>query len=64
MGHIYRQKQPFADVFSKKVLLKVLQYSSENNSVAACFNNLLIKKRPQHKCFPVNIAKPLGTPFL
>ena len=38
--------------------LKISQYSQENTCVG-----VFIKKRLQHRCFPVNIAKFLRTPF-
>ena len=42
-------------VLYKKLLLNVLQYSQENTCIGVSF----IKKRFQHKCFAVNIAKML-----
>ena len=55
----------------KKVFLKVLQYSQKNTCVESLFNNVaslktcnFIKKRLQHKCFPVNSATFLRTPIL
>ena len=45
------------DVLLKKLLLKISQYSQQNPSV-------FIKKRHQHKCFPVNIAEFLRAPIL
>ena len=47
-------------VLYKKLLLKILQYSQENTCVGVSF----IKRRVQHRCFPVNIAKCLRTPIL
>ena len=52
--------------------LKVLQYSHRNNCVGGLFLNKnaaldywnFIKKRLQHRCFPMNIAKFLRTPVL
>ena len=41
----------------KKAFSKILQNSKENNCVG-------VKKRPQHRCFPVNFAKFLRTCFL
>ena len=46
---------------SKKVVLKISQYSQENSYVGDCN---LIKKRLQYSCFPTNIAKFLRTAFL
>ena len=47
--------------FIDKAVLKILQYSQENTCVEVCN---FIKKRPQHMCFPVNIAKFLRVPNL
>ena len=47
-------------VLYKKLLLKILQYSQENTCAGVSF----IKRRFQHRCFPVNIAKCLRTPIL
>ena len=44
----------------KKMFLKILQSSQENN----CARVSLLKKRLWHRCFPVNFAKFLRTPFL
>ena len=46
----FRSSRP--EVFCKKVLLKISQ------------NSTLFKKRPWHRCFPVNFAEFLTTPFL
>ena len=46
---------------SKYVFLNILQYSLENTCVGVGF---FIKKRLQHRCFPVNIVKFLRTPIL
>ena len=56
----------------KKVFLKALQNSQENicgrvfffNQVADLRPTTWLKKRPWHKCFPVNFAKFLRTHFL
>ena len=55
---------------SKKVLLKTLQYSQEATMLEAPFNKVaslkicnFIKKRLQHRCFPLKIAKFLRTPI-
>ena len=54
--------------FLKKVFLKNSQNSQENTSVSLFFNRTLninvIKKRLWHRCFLVNFAKLLRTPFL
>ena len=51
-------------VLHKMLLLNILQYSQENTSVGVSFNKVttpqhcnFIKKRLQHRCFPVNITK-------
>ena len=53
-----RKKQP------PEVFLKILQISQENTcvgvSLQACFN--FIKKKLEHRCFPMNNAKFLKTP--
>ena len=43
----------------KKAVLKDFAIFTGNISFGVSF-----KKRLQHRCFPVNIAKFLGTPFL
>ena len=43
---------------SEKVFLKISQIPQENTNIGISFN--LIKRRL--RCFPVNIAKFLGTP--
>ena len=56
-------------VLEKKLLFIISQYSQENSCVGGFFLIKLqafsfIKKRLQHSCFPVNIAKFLRTPIL
>ena len=59
------QKQSFADVLtSEQVILNISQCSLENAGVAVSFNKYtglkdckFIKKRLQHRCFPVKFAK-------
>ena len=47
----------------KNVFLKILQHSQENPCARASFLIMLrLKKRPWHRCFPVNIVKLLLTP--
>ena len=56
----------------KKVFLQILQNSQEKhlwqslffNKVAGLRPATLLKKRLWHRCFPVNFAKFLRTPFL
>ena len=57
--------------FSQYVFLKCLQYSQESTCIGVSFYKVaglktctFIKKRHQHKCFTVNIAKFLRTAFL
>ena len=68
MKHFCRSSQPRCSL--EKVFPKILQISQENICAraslviklqAACN---IIKKRPWYKCFPVNFAKFLRTPFL
>ena len=47
----------------KKVFLKMLHFSQEKPVFEFRFNNF-IKKRLQHRLFPVNIAKFFRTPIL
>ena len=56
-------------VLYEKVFLEISQNSQENTSTRVSFFNKvaglsLLKKRPWHRCFPVNLAKFLRTPFL
>ena len=55
----------------KKVFFKISQNSQENTCArvsffkkVACLRAATIKKRFWHRCFPVNFAKCLRTPFL
>ena len=45
----------------KKVFFKISQNSQENICAKVSF---ILKKRLWHRCFPVNFAKVLRTPFL
>ena len=59
-------KQP-SQVFCKKkktALTMILQYSQKITCTGVPFFNKVIKKRLQHRCFPVNIAKSLIKPIL
>ena len=55
-----------------KLFLKILQNSQENTCARVSFliklqdlkPATLLKKRVWHKCFPVNFAKFLRTPFV
>ena len=48
----------------KKVFLEISQNSQENTCARVSFLITLLKKRLWHRCFPVNFAKFLRTPFL
>ena len=56
----YLQEQA-PKVFYKKDPLKILQFSQENTCVGV---RAVTKKRPQQRCFPVNIVKFLRTVIL
>ena len=58
------QKQPFADVLQNKCSWKFRKFHRKTPVLKSLFNKVaalkacnFIKKRLQHKCFPVNIAK-------
>ena len=64
------QKQFSEDVCSvKKVFIKMLQNAQENTCTRVFFeccrlrSAILLKKRPWHRCFPVNFAKFSRTSF-
>ena len=57
------QKHP-PKVFYEKLYLKTFVLESLFNKVAGLKAYNLIKKRLQHSCFPVNIAKFVRTPIL
>ena len=65
--HLKLQKQS-PEVFQKKVLIMILQYSQENIGARVSFlikfNKILLKKRLWHWSFSVNFAKFLRPPFL
>ena len=70
MPVIRNAKQSFADI-SKQSFLNVSQISRENTYVRVSFNKVagqktwyFIKRRLQHRCFPVKFLKVLRTPFL
>ena len=57
-------------VLKKKATLKILPYPQETPALESLFKKVaglkvrnFIKKRPQHRCFPVNIAKFLRLPI-
>ena len=54
---LFFQKQSSRGVLQKKVFLKISQNSSLGRSKTS------LKKRLWHRCFPVNFAKFLRTPF-
>ena len=58
-------------MFCKKVFLEISLNSQKNTCARPCFNKVaglrpvtLLKKRLYRRCFPVNFAKLLRTPFL
>ena len=53
----FAQKQP-PEVFCKKGVIRNFKNSQENTS------DRILKKRLWHRCFPMNFAKSLRTPFL
>ena len=64
-------KAAFRSCFAKQVFLKTSQYSEESTCDGVSFNKVtdlkacsFIKKKLQHRCFPVNIVKFLKTAFL
>ena len=67
---ILRSSRP--EVFCKKgVLRNFTKFTGKHLCQSLFFNNVaglrpatLLKKRPWHRCFPVNFAKFLRTPFL
>ena len=61
-----QQKQPL-EVFRKKGVLKNFTIFTRKHlcwSLFGVFGVIFIKKRLQHRYFPVNITKFLGTPIL
>ena len=58
-----RQKQP-PEVFYKKKLKNFAIFTGKHLCLSLFNKVFLIKKRLQHKCFPVNIVKFLRTPIL
>ena len=73
---IGKQKQPPEVFYGKKVFLKISQNSQGNTCAKVSFSiklqaklaglrpATLLKKRLWRRCFPVNFAKFLRTPFL
>ena len=67
------EKQP-PEVFYKRGVFKMLQNAQEDtcenpNGLSLLLSSrsqikTILKKRIQHRCFPVNYAKLLRTPFL
>ena len=66
------QKQSPGGVPVKKVLLEISQHLQENTCAKVSFLNKVaglkpltsLKERLLHRCYPVNFAKFLRTPFL
>ena len=56
--------------YKKGVLKKVAKFTGKQLRQSLFFNKVtgrpatLLKKRPRHRCFPVNFPKFFGTPFL
>ena len=48
----------------RKGFLEISKNLQENTCARVSFSIKKEKKRPWHRCFPVNFAKFLGTPFL
>ena len=68
MNFKYRSSHRWSSL--NKVFLKSSQYSRKNICFGVCFNKFVglqackfTKKRPQHRCFPVNIANFKNTYF-
>ena len=59
----FRSSRP--EVFYKKgVLRNFVKFTGKHLCLTLFFNKVfLLEKRPWHKCFPVNFAKFLRTPF-
>ena len=64
------QKQPFADVLQNRSYQKFRNIQRKAPVLESLFNKVvglrlvtLLKKRLQHRCFPVKIAKFLRTTF-
>ena len=68
---IFMARSSHRRISTKKDVLKISQYSQENTCVGVFFNKVsdlqacnFIKKRLQHRCFPVKFAKFLRTAIL
>ena len=68
---LVEQKQQFADVLQNRCSKNFYNIHNKITGIGSLFNKAaglktcnLIKKRLQHKFFPVNIAKILRTPLL
>ena len=64
--HILKEKAATSICFVKKVFLKILNVSQENNCLGVSFHEAeglrvcnFIQKRLQYSCFPVKFAKPI-----
>ena len=71
--YVSLQKQSFADALQNKigVLKNSANFTGKQPAFESLFNKVVglevcnfIKKRPQHRCFPVKFAKFFRTPFL
>ena len=59
----YQSKSVVQRCSVKKVCLKISRNSQKNTCARVPFLVKLLKKRLWHRCFPVNFAKSLRTPF-
>ena len=55
---LYRGRSSHRRCCIRKVFLKILQYAQETSVLKSSF----VSKRPQHRCFPVNITEFLILP--
>ena len=67
----YKSRSSRSEVFCKKgVREKFTKFTAKHlrqslffNKAAGLSGETLLKKRPWHRCFPVNVVKFLKTPF-
>ena len=65
------QREPPEVLYEKAVLKNFAKFTGKHLCLSHFFNKVaglqacnFIEKRPQHSCFPVNVAKILRTPIL